>query len=353
MSIPFFNDFPARRAAWLDGRGTAGDIVISTRARLARNLKAFPFPHFASAVELGTIYGDLARRLPKFPAFAGGWLLDMAELDATMQTALREMNLASTELVKDPQHRGLVLSRNLALSAMINEKDHVRLVAFRAGFEPAGALADVLAVDDHLDTAIEPAFAEDFGYLTASPVDVGTGLDLSALIHLPGLVLAGEIDKVLNALRQLQFSVRGLSGGGNTVRGALFRISNLITLGRDETEIAEDFTTHVGKIITYERAARDQLYARDPLGVEDMAHRSLAAVRQARLITSQETYDHLSSIRLGTGLGLLDPVDPGLLNRVLVQLQTAHLELAAGRKLVGRDKTAARAAMLREVFAAE
>ena len=351
--IPFFQDFENRIPSWLDAKGFAGDIVVSTRARLARNLKTFPFPHHASVVELGTVYGDLARRLPKFPAFSGGWLLNMAELDATMHTALREMNLASRELVTDPQHRGLVISRDLALSGMINEKDHVRLIAFRAGFDPTGTLSDVLQLDDYLDSAIDPAFAEDMGYLTASPVDVGTGLDLSALIHLPGLVLAGEIDKVLNALRQLQFSVRGLSGDGGTVRGALFRISNLITLGRDEMEIADDFRIHVGKILTYERAARDQLYARDTLGIEDMAHRSLAAVRQARLITAQETYDHLSSIRLGTGLGLLEPVDPGLLNRVLVQLQTAHLELAAGRKLAGREKTAARAAMLREVFAAE
>ena len=351
--VPFFEDFQNRKAGWLDARGTSGDIVISTRARLARNLKAFPFPHHASPVELGTIYGDLARRLTGFPAFSGGWLLEMSELDSVMHTALREMNLASRALVKDPRNRGLVLSPDLALSGMINEKDHVRLIAFRAGFEPAGALSDVLQVDDFLDSGIETAFEEDLGYLTASPVDVGTGLDLSALIHLPGLVLAGEIDKVLNALRQLQFSVRGLSGGGNTVRGALFRISNLITLGRDEMEIAEDFKIHVGKILTYERSARDQLYARDPLGIEDMSHRSLAAVRQARLITVQETCDHLSSIRLGTGLGLLEPVDPGLLNRVLVQVQTAHLELAAGRVLAGREKSAARAALLREVFAAE
>lgn len=351
--IPFFKDFHKRQAVWLDARGTAGDIVISTRARLARNLKAFPFPHHASTVELGTIYGDLARRLPGFPPFSGGWMLNMAELDVTMHSALREMSLASSALVKNPVHRGLILSPDLALSGMINEKDHVRLIAFRSGFEPAGALVDVLRADDFLDEGIETAFAEDLGYLTASPVDVGTGLDLSALIHLPGLVLAGEIDKVLNALRQLQFSVRGLSGAGNTVRGALFRVSNLITLGRDEMEIAEDFKIHVGKIITYERAARDQLYARDSLGMEDMANRSLAAVRSARLITAQETFDHLSGIRLGSGLGLLEPVDLGLLNRVLVQLQTAHLELAAGQVLAGREKSAARAALLREVFAAE
>lgn len=348
--IPFFEDFQNRVPSWLDARGPSGDIVVSTRARLARNLKTFPFPHHASVVELGTIYGDLARRLPKFPAFSGGWLLNMAELDATMHTALREMNLASRELVTDPQHRGLVISRDLALSGMINEKDHVRLVAFRAGFDPDGTLSDVLQLDDFLDSAIDPAFAEDMGYLTASPVDVGTGLDLSALIHLPGLVLAGEIDKVLNALRQLQFSVRGLSGDGGTVRGALFRISNLITLGRDEMEIADDFRIHVGKILTYERAARDQLYARDTLGIEDMAHRSLAALQSARLITSQETFDRLSHVRLGASLDVLGGISPKLLNTALIGHQTAHLEHFCGGPLPGKSKAEARASFLRELF---
>ncbi len=351
--IPFFEDFGTRIPLWLDGLGPASDIVVSTRARLARNLKAFPFPHHASDVELGTVHGDLARRLPQLPEFSGGWTLDMALLQPTMHTALQEMSLASPALVKDPRHRGLVLGPDLDRAVMINEKDHLRLVAYRAGFDPAAALSRVMQLDDHLEGEIEPAFAEDLGFLTASPVDVGTGLHVSALLHLPGLVLAGEIDKVLNALRQLQFSVRGMSAEGSTVRGALFRVSNLITLGRDEQEIVEDFQVHVGKIIIYERAARDQLYARDSLGLEDMAHRSLAAVRHARLITSQEAFDHLSSIRLGSGLGILDPQDPGMLNRILMQQQTAHLELAAGRTLVGRDKSAARAALLREVFAPE
>lgn len=350
---PFFTDFEQRNPTWLDGAGPSSDIVVSTRARLARNLKAFPFPHHASEVELGTIFGDLSRRLTLHPAFVDGWFLDLARLTPNMRTVLQEMNLASPALVKTPQHRGLAVSADLCHSVMINEEDHVRLVSFRAGLEPGAALKEVLELDTALESEIDPAFDEDLGYITASPVDVGTGLHVSALIHLPGLVLAGEIDKVLNALRQLQFSVKGLSGEGGTVRGALFRISNLITLGRDEQEIAEDFQLHVGKIIIYERSARDQLFGRDSLGLEDMAHRSLAAVRQARLITSQETFDHLSSIRLGTGLGILEPLDPGLLNRILLQQQTAHLELVAGRRLSGREKSAARAALLREAFAVE
>jgi len=350
---PFFTDFERRTPSWLNGVGPDADIVVSTRARLARNLKAFPFPHHASEVELGTVYGDLARRLSRMPHFVDGWLLDMLKLTPTMLAALQEMSLASPALVRDPQSRGLVVSPELDHSVMINGEDHARLVSFRAGLDPSRALRDVLRLDQNLEAEVEPAFDDDLGYLTSSPVDVGTGLHVSALIHLPGLVLAGEIDKVLNALRQLQFSVKGLSGEGSTVRGALFRISNLITLGRDEQEIAEDFQIHVGKILIYERSARDQLFARDALGIEDLAHRSLAAIRQARLITAQETFDHLSSIRLGTSLGILEPLDLGLLNRVLMQHQTAHLELAVGRPLAGREKSAARAAYLREVFAAK
>lgn len=351
--IPFFENFPDRVPGWLDGGGPASDIVVSTRVRLARNLKTFPFPHHASDVELGTIFGDLTRRLTRFPEFSGGWMLDMDQLDPTMRKVLQEMSLVSPALVRKPQHRGLFLSPHMDRAMMINEVDHMRLVSFRAGFDPSGSLADALRLDSRLEKEVEPAFAEDLGYLTASPADVGTGLHVSSLLHLPGLVLAGEIDKVLNALRQLQFSVRGLLGEGSTVRGALFRVANLVTLGRDEQEIAEDFQVHVGKIIIYERSARDQLYARDPLGIEDMAHRSLATVRQSRLITAQETFDHLSNIRLGVGLGVLEPLQPGLLNRVLVQQQTAHLELAAGRPLASRGKSASRAALLREVFAAE
>lgn len=351
--IPFFEDFPSREPVWLDGRGPSSDIVISTRARLARNIKAFPFPHHASDVELGTIFGDLARRLPQLPALRDGWMLDMAQLDDRMQAALQEMSLAGPVLFKNPKHRGLALSEEMDHAVLINEKDHVRLVAYRAGFDPKTALARVMELDDSLEPDIDTAFDSELGYLTASPVDLGTGLHVSALIHLPGLVLAGEIDKVLNALRQLQFSVKGLAADGGTVRGALFRVSNLMTLGRDETEIVEDFMVHVGKIIIYERSARDQLYARDPMGIEDMVHRSLATVRQARLITSQEAFDHLSGIRMGVGLGILDPVDPGVLNRALMRQQTAHLQLEAGHPLAGREKSAARAAFLRELFATE
>ncbi len=348
----FFANFTARNPEWLTEAGPFSDVALSTRARLVRNLPDFPFPHHASDVELETILADMSRRLSRLPAFSDGWDVGFADLEAVQRRALQEKLLASFRLVSRPTSRGLLLSRDLSRAAMINEEDHLRLHAFRPGFDPQGTLASIMALDEELEQEVESAFSPEWGYLTASPTNLGTGLRLSALLHLPGLVLVGEIEKVLNALRQLQFSVRGLFGEGSAVRGALFQISNLITLGRDEAEITDDFQVHLGKIITYERSARDQLYGRDHLGIEDMVHRSWAVLANARVITAQEAFDCLSNIRLGVSLGLLPAVEPGRLNQLTVQQQTAHLELEVGRALSGRDKGASRAALLREFFAA-
>jgi protein arginine kinase len=345
---------PAERGpAWLERAGPESDIVLGTRARLVRNLRAFPFPHRASEAELGTVWADLGPRLVGTRALEGGWRLDLEHVDPAGLRVLRESLLLALPGNAPLGSRGLALARDLDRAALVNGQDHLHLAAFRAGFEPDGACRDVMELDAELEAGVDWAFAEDFGYLTASPTDVGTGLHLSALLHLPGLVLAGEIDKILNAMRQLQFYVRGLFGDGQMVRGALFRISNLITLGRDEAEITEDFARHVGRVLKYERLARQQFQDRDPLGLDDMAGRSLAMLRHARLMTAQEGFDRLSSVRLGVSLGILPPLAPGLLNRALVVQQSGHLEAAAGRALEGRERSAARAALFREMFAGQ
>jgi protein arginine kinase len=341
-----------RDAAWLDGSGPDGDIVLATRARLARNLSDFPFPHRAEAAALATISIDLGRRLRRLPELAEGFAVDLADCEPRSRQLLREKLLAGDDLLATPENRSLVAGPDLALVALINGEDHLRLCAWQSGFAPLDALAAVMQLDDRMGEAFEPAFSQEQGYLTASPGNVGTGLRLSAVLHLPGLVMADEIDKVLNALRQLEFGVRGLAGEGRTVRGALFRIGNLTTLGRDEAEIAADFAAHVGKVIVHERAARELLLVRDRRGLEDLAWRGRAALGHARLMTTQETWDCLSHARLGGGLGLIPAPSWGVFNRLLVRHQGAHLELAAGRRLDGRERSAARSDLLREYFAA-
>ncbi|MBM4130328.1 hypothetical protein FJ250_04785 [bacterium] len=342
----------ARDAAWLAGDGPHGDIVVATRARLARNLAGLPFPHRASAAALATVAADLDRHLQRLPQFAQGWRFELGACSGRERPLLREKLLTGSELLATPQHRLLLASADLGAAALVNGEDHLHLCAWRSGLAAGEALAAALAADDALGDACAPAFSEEHGYLTASPGNVGTGLRLTAVLHLPGLVMADEIDKVLNALRQLEFGVRGLTGEGRTVRGALFRVGNLTTLGRDENEIAEDFAGHVGKVIVHERAARDLLLGRDRRGLEDIAWRGLASLRSARLMTAQEAWDCLSHARLGAGCGLLPNPGWDAFNRLLVRHQPAHLEVTAGRQLDGRERSAARADLLRAHFAA-
>lgn len=346
----FFDALAQRGPAWLDGSGPGGGIVLSTRARLARNLRSFPFPYRASEVELGTVLGDVKRRLARIPALAGQTFVALDEIEALEQRLLVECGLASPELIETPSNRAVAAARDLGTLALINEENHLHLVGYRSGFDPNGALADVLDLDAEIEKEIEPAFDPELGYLTANPAGLGTGLRLSAHVHLPGLVLAGEVEKVCNALAQLQFKVEGLFGKGRAVRGSIFQISNLVTLGLSEEELAGDFKYHVGRLIQHERAARQQLLSRDRLGVEDMAHRNLAVLAKARLMTSQEAVDRLSHVRLALDLGLLQGISFATMNEALCRGQAAHLEFRAGHPLPNRDQAAARADFLRNLL---
>ena len=346
----FFEDLEPRLPAWLDGSGPSAGIVLSTRARLARNLRSFPYPHQASEVELSTILGDLKRRLARIPLLSEGQMVVLDEASRVQQQLLLETGLASHDLLQDPAYRAVALTEGLGRLVLVNEENHLHLVGYRSGFDPVGALDDALALDLLVEKEVEPAFDPELGYLTACPAGVGTGLRLSAHLHLPGLVLAGEIEKVCNALSQLQFKVQGLYGKGRSVRGSIFQISNLVTLGLSEEELAADFEFHIGRLIQHEQSARHQLIARDELGVEDMTCRNLAVLRQARLITSQEAVDRLSHVRLGVQLGRLEGLDIRCMNEALCRAQAAHLEIAAGHPLVKRDVSAARADFLRNLL---
>ncbi len=337
-------------ASWLDGNGEASDVVISTRVRLARNLAGTTFGHLCDDGALRGRGRELARGLRSCPTFAEAWDVNLELCEPLERKVLLEMHLVSPDLVRNPVGRGLVVTRDLSRAVMVNEEDHLRVQVFRAGFEAMAAARDALALDAELEEAFEFAFSEEFGYLTTCPTNVGTGCRLSVLIHLPALVLTGEIEKILNSLRQLQFAVRGLFGEGSTVRGSLFQIGNLATLGRAELELAAEFARHVTRVVQFERMAQIKLYERDPAAVEDLVHRSLAILRNARVMTVQEAFDRLSHVRMGIMLDLLPPLPLGLLNRVLVQQQAAHLQLLAGRAAKPVERARMRADFVRHLM---
>jgi protein arginine kinase len=346
-----FDEITEQELSWLDGKGPAADIVVSSRVRLARNLQGRRFTHHASEAELLAIQEEVTRRAMGLSGLAEGYALALDDCAPYQRKYLLESHLASPDLVRHNHQRSLLLSRDMNRVVMVNEEDHLRIQAFRSGYHPSGACNDALAFDNELEEVLDYAFRDDLGYLTSCPTNVGTGFRLSVLIHLPGLVMSGEIEKILNSLRQLQFTVRGLFGEGSAVRGALFQISNLGTLGRSEEALTNDFARHVNKVIQYETMARENLYNKDRHGVSDMAHRSLGVLRNARLITSQEAFDRLSHVRMGVALQLCEELPMRILNQALVEMQAAHIQVRSGRRLKGRERAAARATYLRELLA--
>lgn len=341
----------AQPAAWLDGSGPAGETVLFTQARLSRNVAGFHFPIQAGTGELATILAEMETWLTQSP-FAAGWhFLDLEDLADWQRKLLLEKHLVTARSIREPLHCGLLASPGGSLTGLVNEEDHLRLTATCPGFDPAAATAAVAGFETELEKEFGFAYQEDLGYLTSWPGSLGTGLHLATVLHLPGLVLADEIDKIINAMQQLRFTMRGLYGRGGTVRGCLFLITSQVTLGCDEEEITNDFSYHVGKVLLHESSARQQLHARDRLWLEDLVHRSFAVLRSARLITSQETFDRLSHLRLGVGLGILPELGPGLLNRLVLGQQGAHLQHAAGESLTGNDRARVRASFLRNELA--
>lgn len=347
---PFFSQELTSSQPWLDASGPAADIVISTRGRLARNLSAHDFPHHAKTAQREKLSIELLDILKTHTGFEDGWHLDFAQLDSNQKLLLHEKHLTGALESSPSDHRHLLVAPDGVSTALVNGEDHLRLHVYQSGFQPGSALTQLQLLEEELEKSVDFAFWDDFGYLTSSPVNAGTGLRLSALVHLPGLVLGGEIDKILNALRQLRFGVCGLAGGGAAVRGAIFLISNLVTLGRDESEITSDFEFHLGKVLRHERTARQQLFSSDSLGLEDMACRSLAVLQSSRLMTSQETADRLNHLRLGVSLKMMPGIDFPLLNEAMMRAQTAHLHAAADHPLTVAEKTEARATLLRELF---
>jgi protein arginine kinase len=351
MTAPSFAELTTRRPTWLAGKGPSGDIVVSSRVRLARNLASRRFTHHASVAEMEAVRDEIGRQAMSRRSFRGGWQLDLGSCTAQQRKYLLEAHLASPDLIRHRERRALLISADLASVVMVNEEDHLRIQVFRSGFNPAGACQKALALDEELEEVLDFAFSEELGYLTSCPTNVGTGFRLSVLIHLPGLVLAKEIEKILNGLRQLQFTVRGLFGEGSAVRGALFQVSNLGTLGRTEETLTNDFSRHLAKVIHYENLAREKLLERDREGISDMVHRSLAILRSAHLITSQEAFDRLSHVRMGVSLSILPPLPMSVLNEALVEMQSAHVQVRSGRPVEGHERAAARAAYLRDLLA--
>ncbi len=343
--------------AWLEASGPGSHLVVSTRVRLARNLDRHRFFTRTDPREREAILAEVERAASSTPGLGRAIRFRVDRLDLVDRQLLHERHLVSRELAA-PETGGRVrpgaglLIQDHA-SVMVNEEDHLRLQALRSGFALEATWAHVSALDTELGQRLAFAFHPEFGYLTSCPTNVGTGLRASVLVHLPGLVLTKEINKILQGLTQVGLTFRGLYGEGSEVVGNLFQLSNQTTLGKTERELLDHLGKLVRQVMEYEERAR-QILLRDATAIlEDKVWRAFGLLRYARTLSFEETMNLLSGVRLGVGLGLIPNVGMYTLNKLLVFTQPAHLAAAQGRVLAEEEVSVHRAVYVRHALEAE
>ncbi len=341
---------------WLDAGGPDADIVLSTRVRLARNLQGHRHVRRASADDRETVFAAVVDAVERDAAPGDATLLRMNEIPGRARRLLLERRIVSNELAGGTEPDGgagvAVWARD-AVSVMINEEDHLRLQCLMSGLRLTETWSRVDRLDETLGRRLRLAYHREFGFLTACPTNVGTGLRASTLLHLPGLVLTKEIKKALRGISEVGLTTRGLYGEGSEFTGNFFQISNQTTLGQSEEELLDHLNRVVGTVIDKEREAR-QVLLRDAGAItEDKIWRAYGLLRYARTLGHVELMNLLSGVRLGVSVRLLPSPSVYWLNRVAIFSQAAHLEDAAGRELSSRERKTRRAAYVRRVLREE
>ena len=339
---------------WLDASGPDSHLVLSTRVRLARNLAGLRFWGRNSMEDRETIAAELADAARTMPSLADAVLYRLDAATTATRRWLNERQLVSRDLAgldgSGQVRSGAALLLGRTASAMINEEDHVRLQGLRSGFSLDAAYAVTERMDREFGVRVSFAFHPEFGYLTACPTNVGTGLRASVLIHLPALVLTTEITKVLQGLAQVGLTYRGLFGEGSEALGHLFQLSNQVTLGKSEAELLDHLGRLVRQVMEYEARAREVLRRTAPAAVADRTWRAWAVLRHARTLSFEETVDLLSGVRLGVGMQILPDVPLYTLNRLLVLAQTAHVAQSFGVSCDAESIPEHRATLVRRMF---
>src|SRR5205814_1219661 len=332
---------------WLRGTGPEADIVISTRIRLARNHASFPFTNRASQHQKSEIENLLRARVAKLDLPSPLNYIHVAGLPMLDRQFLVERQLISRELANSDGPRGVAFDDRESVSIMVNEEDHLRLQVMRSGLDLDGAWQDIDKVDDLLEAKVDYAFSDEFGYLTACPTNVGTGMRASVMLHLPALGLTKQIEKVFRALQKINLVVRGLYGEGSRASGDFYQISNQVTLGKNEGTALTEIREVNQQIIAYERQARNTLMRENRQGMQDRVARALGTLQSATMMTSEETMELLSSVRLGVNLNLIEDLSITTVNELFLHTQPAHLQKLMGAPLDGEERNAARARYLR------
>jgi protein arginine kinase len=342
------HDFLISPADMARREGPSQNIVLSSRVRLARNVKGLAFPGWAKKPERLRALELIQPTVEALPEMVACFSDSMDNLSPQDKQILVERHLVSREHANKSAGSGLVMSQDEVVCIMINEEDHLRMQALLPGMQIRQAWTVIDAVDTRLEKKLDYAFSPKLGYLTACPTNLGTGIRVSAMLHLPGLVLDEQINPIIQAVNKLGLAVRGLYGEGTEALGNVFQVSNQMTLGEAEPEIVERLNKVVAQLIEHEENARQRLLERKPKLVLNHIGRAFGILANAHSISSKETLNMLSFMKLGTDLGLFPDLDRFLVDELFIVTQPAHVQ----RQLVGKrdadQRDVARADLLRD-----
>lgn len=347
MSI-MFDEMAKKPAAWLSSAGKESLVVLSTRVRLARNIAGSSFPESADLEGKKRIVSYTDSVVTRSKLMADGQYVKAADISNLDNNFLIERHLISPLFLTGELNKALYISEDERVSIMVNEEDHLRIQALAPGLDPKGAFEQAVKYESEIGKYLEYNYDKDFGYLTSCPTNAGTGMRASVLIHLPGLVLTRDIDKVISQITHTGLIVRGFYGEGSDVLGNLFQISNQTTLGVTEDEILKQIERITTEIIEKEAAARQRLIEETSEIIEDKIWRAYGILKNARVLSSEEVMNLLSAVRLGHATNIIDFLDISLLNAILLLSQPAHLQKYYGSEMDDNRRDFVRAQMVRD-----
>ncbi|MBO4928626.1 MAG: protein arginine kinase [Clostridiales bacterium] len=335
--------------SWYLEAGNDSDIVLSSRIRLARNLKGYPFPNCLNDASRHKVLEMVSETLQNYPE-APLMRMDIAPLPETDRRALIEKHLISEELAKGKEGQSVFISKDENISVMVNEEDHIRIQVMAPGFALENTYNEAEELAVYLEKALPVAFSEKYGFLTAYPSNTGTGLRASVMVHLPIITGIGRMPALSDSLTKAGYTVRGVYGEKSQPAGNIYQISNTITLGISENRTLQNFAKMINEVIALERKLRKDNYEKNRDRLEDKVFRSLGELVYARILSAKEAMNRLSDLRLGVASGFLRIVDERQLMLLLNTIGDASVHKHCGEVLSQRETDMKRAELVREIL---
>lgn len=342
-----FDDFLRQDGEWLKGTGPNADIVMSSRTRLARNIGRFSFTHWADKRQLDEILTMVKDAAEATSFLKNSLFIKLKDISEVDRLFLVERHLMSPEHAKDVEYKALIVDPKEIVSIMVNEEDHLRMQVLQSGFNLREAWRIMDEIDTELSKKISYAYSSQWGYLTACPTNTGTGLRGTVMLHLPALVFTAQIEKILQATAKLGLNIRGLYGEGTEASGNIFQVSNQASMGMTEEDLIDNIERIINQIIAREEAMRKTVLAKNKEALVDRVWRAYGTLKNAYIITSEETIALLSAIRLGVDLGIAKNLDKNVVNELFILTQPAHLQKLEGKVLNPTERDIKRADLIR------